>query len=625
MLQLDLLSNTTKEKTTETAEIAYIPIASICPHPNNPRLIMRDDVIDSIADHLNQSGKFEPRHAVSVRVVEDSYQLISGHHRVEACKKVGFEYIPAWVVDISDEEAFYELVRSNAQGELTPLEIGIHALTAVPLSQGGRGKSGGLSGYAKAIGKTKGYLSQVSAAAKVFTQVNGFDDSYLLDKTNLLDKAKHLSTIYQAPESEWQYLTEQLIKQSWSVKKTESVVKAINEVAKTQYPDWAVQIVKPDDWKQKAMQEALNDEANPRVPRDYKNLVEELVFSYDNLKPDRKVWVFEEGEPKYTTFDQRAVFITKANDIKPPLNKKKIDKAYADVLKECEKLDKDYERWLKNQENEAEKQKAKERRAILLNQFEENHAPIGINADIREANLPSEEFDAVITDPPYLLSNDGITVRSGKQVSVNKNFDDSKGSAIAPEDWLPIVFDALKKGGNLVVTCTDHLLFDLYEQGLKAGFEFRQKLAWVKKNSPPLLSADRFSYAIEDVLILTKPGGTPYFNYEYTKTAEDKQRPNYFIIPQCGGKERLGWHDTQKPLELADLLVNAYVPPQGNLLDPFAGTATFSVIAKRTGRLTTWVETNPEFFEKAEARLADTPYPESMIEEWIELQGENNE
>lgn len=614
MLQLTLLNNNTNEQTSETAEIAYIPIASICPHPNNPRLMMRDDVIDSIADHLKQSEKFEPRHAISVRAIEDSYQLISGHHRVEACKKVGFEYIPAWIVDISDEEAFYELVRSNAQGELSPLEIGIHALTKVPLGERGRGKSGGLREYANKISKTESSIRWYRDAAKVVEKC--------ANVCAFLDKTIHLATISKAPESEWQYLTEQLIEQGWSVKKTESVVKAINEVTEIKCPDWAVHVVKPDDWKQKAIQEALGDESNPRVPRDYKNLVDELVFNYDNLKPDRKVWVFEEGEPKYTTLDQRAVFIAKVNDIKPPLNKKKIDKAYTDVLKECEKLDKDYERWLKTQEDEAEKQKAQERRAILLNEFEEKHAPVGINADIREADLPFEEFDSVITDPPYLLSNNGITVRSGKQASVNKNFDDSKENAIAPEDWLPIVFNALKKGGNLVVTCTDHLLFDLYEQGLKAGFEFRQKLAWVKKNPPPLLSADRFSYAIEDILILTKPGATPYFDYEYTKTTEDKQRPNYFTISQCGGKERLGWHDTQKPLELADLLVNAYVPPKGNLLDPFAGTATFSVVAKQTGRLTTWVEANTKFYEKAETRLADIPYPESMIEEWIETQGE---
>jgi len=615
MLQLSLLNNTTNEKTSEIAEIAYIPIESIHPHPDNPRLMMRDDVIDSIAGHLNQSGKFEPRHAISVRAIEDGYQLISGHHRVEACRKVGFEFIPAWIVDISDEEAFYELVRSNAQGELTSLEIGIHALTAVPLGQRGRGKSGGLREYARAIGKEESSIRWYRDAAKVAKKC--------AHVCAFLDKTRHLAEISKAPESEWQYLTEQLLEQGWSVKTTESAVKAINQIAEAKCPDWVVKAVSPDDWKQKAIQEAISGETNPRVPRDYRNVVEELIVSYDNLKPDRKVWIFEDEVPKYTTFDQRAVFITKVNDIKPPLNKKKIDAAYAEVLKQCEKLDKDYERWLKDQQNEAEKQKAKERRAILLNQFEEVHAPIGINADIREADLPSEKFDAVITDPPYLLSNDGITVRSGKQTSVNKNFDDSKGSAIAPEDWLPIVFNALKKGGNLVVTCTDHLLFDLYEQGLKAGFEFRQKLAWIKKNPPPLLSADRFSYAIEDILVLVKPGVTPYFDYEYTKTKEDKQRPNYFLISQCGGRERLGWHDTQKPLELAELLVNAYVPPKGNLLDPFAGSATFSVVAKQTGRLTTWVEVNTEFFEKAEARLADISYSESRIEEWIENQGEN--
>ena len=58
-----------------------------------------------------------------------------------------------WVEDLGDDAAFMELVTSNNQGELSPLEIGIHALKAVPKEQGKKG--GGLAAYAEKVGKSK--------------------------------------------------------------------------------------------------------------------------------------------------------------------------------------------------------------------------------------------------------------------------------------------------------------------------------------------------------------------------------------------------------------------------------------------------------------------------------------
>ena len=59
------------------------------------------------------------------------------------------------------------LVTCNSQGELTPLEIGIHALGAVGKAKGGKGKKGGLKQYSELIGRTHQYLSQFVAAAEV--------------------------------------------------------------------------------------------------------------------------------------------------------------------------------------------------------------------------------------------------------------------------------------------------------------------------------------------------------------------------------------------------------------------------------------------------------------------------
>ena len=106
-------------------ELQQIPISLIDDHPKNPRVVLREDVIDGIAAAIN--GEFHKKHAVHVRPIGDRFQLISGHHRKRAAIKKGFASIWCWVEDMDDAKAFMELVTSNNQGELDPLEIGIHA------------------------------------------------------------------------------------------------------------------------------------------------------------------------------------------------------------------------------------------------------------------------------------------------------------------------------------------------------------------------------------------------------------------------------------------------------------------------------------------------------------------
>ena len=98
-----------------------------------------------------------------------------------------------------------ELATSNNQGELSPLEIGIHALHAVPLGQGKKGK--GLTAYAGLVGKSQPYISQVRAAAEVFEELH--KSTY--EVCDLLDKAKHLSAIHAANQPLWPLLVNALL------------------------------------------------------------------------------------------------------------------------------------------------------------------------------------------------------------------------------------------------------------------------------------------------------------------------------------------------------------------------------------------------------------------------------
>src|SRR5215207_9728941 len=104
-----------------------IPVNLLDAHPKNPRLVPREDVIETIAAHINGHG-FDLAHSILVRPLGDRYQVVSGHNRLEAAKRAGLETVSAWVREMDDSTAYMELVRSNAQGELSALEKGWHAL-----------------------------------------------------------------------------------------------------------------------------------------------------------------------------------------------------------------------------------------------------------------------------------------------------------------------------------------------------------------------------------------------------------------------------------------------------------------------------------------------------------------
>ena len=198
------------EQINET--ITLISVSELKPHPKNPRVAIREDVVESIAADLVDRGYMETRHAITVREVSDAYEIISGHHRHAAAVKAGIESVPCWVVEMDDDAAYMALATSNNQGELAPLEIGLHALECVGKAKAGRGKKGGLSEHARKIGKTHGYLSQLVSAAEVAKSVSQL--------TDLIDKAQHLHAIHAAEPSLWPVIVPHMLK-GWSVADTD--------------------------------------------------------------------------------------------------------------------------------------------------------------------------------------------------------------------------------------------------------------------------------------------------------------------------------------------------------------------------------------------------------------------
>jgi ParB/RepB/Spo0J family partition protein len=225
----DLVAELESTQMPAEPELHDLPLAQLHPHPDNPRLTMREEVVEAIAARLRETGRFERVHALRVRPLERGYQIIAGHHRREAAERAGLGTVPCWVQVLDDVSAYMELAADNAQGELTPLEIGLHALGAVEHGKGGRGQQGGISAYARAVGRSQQYLSQLVAAARVYQAVKGTSQT-----VGFTAKARHLAAIARAPQEHWPALVQRLLTEDWTVEATNAAVEELLAVALTE-------------------------------------------------------------------------------------------------------------------------------------------------------------------------------------------------------------------------------------------------------------------------------------------------------------------------------------------------------------------------------------------------------
>ena len=191
-----------------------IDIDSLTPHPANPRLVEREDVIAAIEQQIRASG-FHSSHAILARPRGKGYEIVSGHNRTLAARRAGLKQIPAWVREMDDETAFMQLVLANTQGELSPLEKGMHARAATE-----KGKWGAsVNAYANSIGVDEKTVRVWIAAAEVAAKFG--------PGSELLRRAKHLAEIHPVPEACWCALVTRMLDCGWTVDQTRATAKAV--------------------------------------------------------------------------------------------------------------------------------------------------------------------------------------------------------------------------------------------------------------------------------------------------------------------------------------------------------------------------------------------------------------
>lgn len=223
---------------------------------------------------------------------------------------------------------------------------------------------------------------------------------------------------------------------------------------------------------------------------------------------------------------------------------------------------------------------------------------------------PDGCFPMIFADPPYLLSNGGITCRSGEMVSVKKgDWDKSKGLEIDhafTRDWLSRCQKLLTKNGTIWVSGTRHIIHTIGFTMMELGFKVLNDIVWEKPNPPPNSSCRYFVHSTETVLWAAKSDKSRHhFNYDEMRAENGgKQMKSVWrFLPPSKAEKAHGKHPTQKPVDLLRRCIAASTSAGDLVFDPFAGSSTTGVAAKSLGRKYWGCESEAEFVELSRKRL----------------------
>jgi len=233
--------------------------------------------------------------------------------------------------------------------------------------------------------------------------------------------------------------------------------------------------------------------------------------------------------------------------------------------------------------------------------------------------LPPASVHCVFADPPYNLQLRGELRRPDDSLvdAVDEEWDrftDFATYDAFTREWLAECRRLLRKDGTLWVIGAYHNIFRIGAILQDMGFWVLNDVIWRKANPMPNFRGRRFTNAHETLIWAARQRDSRHrFNYQAMKALnDDVQMRSDWWIPLCTGAERLRnqhglkLHPTQKPEALLHRVLLAATAPEDIVLDPFLGTGTTAVVAKRLHRHFIGIERHPAYVEAALGRIRRT-------------------
>lgn len=219
--------------------------------------------------------------------------------------------------------------------------------------------------------------------------------------------------------------------------------------------------------------------------------------------------------------------------------------------------------------------------------------------------IEDKTFDIIFADPPYFLSNNGITCSGGKMISVNKgDWDKSltlKEKHSFNKRWIKECYRILKDTGTIWISGTLHNIYSIGMALEESGFKILNNITWQKTNPPPNLACKTFTHSTETILWARKDlKNVKYtFNYDVMKQMNgNKQMKDVWTTSITKPSEKKqGKHPTQKPLEILDRIILASTKENDLILDPFCGSSTTGISAVKLNRKYIGIDNKKEYLD----------------------------
>ena len=234
------------------------------------------------------------------------------------------------------------------------------------------------------------------------------------------------------------------------------------------------------------------------------------------------------------------------------------------------------------------------------------------------SQLPAQMADLIIVDPPYNLS---------------KNFNGFQFKATTDSQyleylrsWFPQLCKLLKPNGSMYL-CGDWKSTSALQHVMEENLTVMNRITWQREKGRG--ASKNWKNGMEDIWFGVQDKNNYYFDLEsvkqkrrvlapYREKGEPKDWeegvdgkfrltcPSNFwddiTVPYWSMPENTD-HPTQKPEKLIAKLILASCPPDGLVFDPFLGSGTTSVVAKKLGRKYLGIELNEDYCLWSEKRL----------------------
>ena len=215
-------------------------------------------------------------------------------------------------------------------------------------------------------------------------------------------------------------------------------------------------------------------------------------------------------------------------------------------------------------------------------------------------NIPNESIDLIVTDPPYPTTSRGNAGNSGGmlQKDINKKGKVFTYNNINCKEYAPEFYRLLKDGSHCYVM-TNHInLIDMLNTFTNVGFHFIKSLIWNKGNK---IMGQYYMSQYEYILFFRKGRGKKINN---CGTSDILSIPNKKTKDK-GGKNI---HDTEKPIELMEVLVNNSSQENELVLDPFMGVGSTGLACIKNNRNFIGIEIDENYLNIAKSRLEGLQY-----------------